>query len=251
MKCTLFQFLAQNQQMRLKDALASIPIVGTAAKEVWRRSMLPIRLRFTKFCSADYWDARYSSGANSGNGSYGEVASFKAQILNEFVLTYNITSVIEFGCGDGNQLSLARYPKYVGFDVSPKAVEWCQNLFYHDASKRFLVYDRGRSNTERAELTLSLDVIYHLVEDGIFERHMNDLFLAATRFVIIYSDNEEAPRDTLHVRHRRFTDWIVNHEPEWQLIEHIPSKYPWKSETEVGSWADFWIYARSKNRDGK
>ena len=237
--------------MRLKGVLEGIPIVGPAAKEVWRRTMWPIRLRFTEFYSADYWHARYTRGGNSGSGSYGGVASFKAQILNEFVLKHNIVSVIEFGCGDGNQLSLARYPKYLGFDVSPKAIEWCQNLFAHDASKRFRVYDRRCANTERGELTLSLDVIYHLVEDDIFERHMDDLFGTATRFVIIYSDNEEAPRDTLHIRHRRFSDWIEKHEPEWQLIEHIPSKYPWKSERELGSWADFWIYARSQNCDGK
>ena len=34
-----------------------------------------------------------------------------------------------------------------------------------------------------------MDVIYHLVEDEIFESHMAALFNHATRFVLIYSSN--------------------------------------------------------------
>jgi hypothetical protein len=32
-----------------------------------------------------------------------------------------IRSVIEFGCGDGNQLGLMRYPSYLGLDIEPCA----------------------------------------------------------------------------------------------------------------------------------
>ena len=54
--------------------------------------------------SDDYWEERYSKGKNSGAGSYNELARFKAEVLNGFVQKQNIRSVIEFGCGDGNQL---------------------------------------------------------------------------------------------------------------------------------------------------
>jgi hypothetical protein len=75
---------------------------------------------------------------------------------------------------------------------------------------------------------------------------MNDLFEAATCFVIIYSDNRESPRDSLHVRHRRFSDWIEQNQPGWLLVRHIPNKFPYQMETQMGSWADFWIYRRNR-----
>lgn len=84
---------------------------------IWRR------LKFTN--SKSYWESRYQKGGNSGFGSYGRLAKFKAEVLNDFVAKNSIQSVMEFGCGDGNQLKLAVYPKYIGLDVSPKAIKRC------------------------------------------------------------------------------------------------------------------------------
>jgi|SRR5208282_2162844 len=90
--------------------------------------------------SAAYWDGRYRAGGTSGDGSYGRLAAFKAEIINEFVRRHNIGSVIEFGCGDGSQLSLMHYPKYVGLDVSAEAVRMCASRFAKDESKSFFLY---------------------------------------------------------------------------------------------------------------
>src|SRR5690606_4241845 len=78
------------------------------------------------FVSADYWEQRYARGGNSGAGSYGKLAEFKAEVLNAFVRERQIRSVIDFGCGDGAQLALAEYPSYVGLDVSPTALHICR-----------------------------------------------------------------------------------------------------------------------------
>jgi SAM-dependent methyltransferase len=92
---------------------------------------------------------------------------------------------MEFGCGDGNQLALMRYPSYVGVDVSPSAVKLCRAQFAEDPSKKFYILDQELQAEEapKADLTLSLDVIYHLVEDEVFERHMEALFASSRRFV--------------------------------------------------------------------
>ncbi len=37
------------------------------------------------FDSSAYWEERYIQGRNSGNGSYGRLAEFKAKIINDFV----------------------------------------------------------------------------------------------------------------------------------------------------------------------
>ena len=87
-----------------------------------------------KFNSAVYWERRYTQGRNSGEGSYGDLAIFKAEALNSFVESRGIQSVIEFGCGDGAQLGLAQYPLYTGYDVSRKAVELCRERFNSDES---------------------------------------------------------------------------------------------------------------------
>jgi len=76
--------------------------------------------------SSEYWDRRYRSGGTSGDGSYGGLAEFKAEIINVFVEENGIDTVVELGCGDGNQLGLMDVPQYTGYDISKKAVEMCE-----------------------------------------------------------------------------------------------------------------------------
>ncbi len=201
--------------------------------------------------SGSYWEERYRLGGNSGSGSYGRLAAFKAEVLNAFVEREGIASLIEFGCGDGNQLSLATYPDYTGLDVAREAVRRCEKRFAGDVTKRFVHYDpasfqAGRT-TPIADAALSLDVIFHLVEDEVFERYMAHLFASARRSVVVYSSNREgdAGERAKHVRHRRFTDWVDAHQPDWSLKEHIPNRYP-ESVNDGGevSFADFYIYEK-------
>lgn len=192
--------------------------------------------------SERYWEERYSSGGNSGVGSYDKFATFKAEVINAFVEENRIASVIEFGCGDGNQLSLANYPAYTGFDVSETIISQCREKFILDKSKLFKLTEEY--NEDKADLSLSLDVIYHLVEDEVFEIYMRNLFDSSLRFVIIYSsnyDSDQGYRGT-HVRHRKFTRWIEENLPTWNLIEHIPNKYPYQGNYKKGSFADFYFY---------
>ncbi|RBQ23399.1 hypothetical protein ALNOE001_09800 [Candidatus Methanobinarius endosymbioticus] len=145
-------------------------------------------------------------GKNSGEGSYNFLANFKAEVINEFISKNNIENVIEFGSGDGNQLSLSNYPNYIGFDVSESVVNKCIKKFKED-TKKFLLLDKYAG--EKADLTLSLDVIYHLIEDNIFEEYMDRLFNASKKFVIIYSSNDnDLENIAAHVKHRKFTDYI-------------------------------------------
>ncbi len=190
------------------------------------------------FDSASYWEERYAKGRTSGEGSYGKLAEFKAQVLNQFVLKNNINTVIEYGCGDGNQLRLANYPSYIGFDVSRTAVERCRNLFRDDKTKIFEIITNYKNET--SELTLSLDVIYHLVEDCVFDEYMKRLFLSSSRFVIIYSNDIEqgAQITNKHVRFRRFSEWVNNNAKDWELKEVKENKLKDLSE------ADFFIYKK-------
>lgn len=194
--------------------------------------------------SVDYWERRYRTGGNSGAGSYNRLAKFKAAFLNAFVDEHRIASVIEYGSGDGSQLKLARYPTYVGVDVSAKAVEMCRAVFAGDASKEFLKPDEVKPGTI-ADLSLSLDVVYHLIEDPVFEDYMRRLFVSARRFVIVYSSNVDREWTHNHVRHRQFTRWVEQNEPEWILQSTVKNAYPYDAaNAEHTSFADFYVFGQ-------
>lgn len=214
-----------------KDIARPIPAVR-------RVSFLRQRIAFPG--SARYWDRRYGLGGTSGDGSYGAMAEAKAGFLNNFVARNGINSVIEFGCGDGHQLSLADYPRYVGLDVSRAAIEMCRRRFADDRAKSFFLYDgacfEDRAGLFRSDLAISLDVIYHLVEDSVFHTYMEHLFAAAAGYVVVYATNAELPRAAPHVRHRRFSPWIEDNCPGWRLAEVISGPNPGPRH------ADFFVY---------
>jgi SAM-dependent methyltransferase len=224
-----------------KAAIKRIPVIGEVARKVAHllglRSRVPPREPFSG--SLPYWEERYAAGGTSGSGSYGRLAHFKAEVLNTFVAKNDIQSVIEFGCGDGNQLKLASYPLYVGVDVSSTAINLCRREFAGDASKQFVLSEDYQP--QKFELSVSLDVIYHLVEDPVFEAYMNTLLDASARYVIIYAsdfDRQGAP----HVRHRKFSSWIKANRPNWALIEHMLNRYPGTGDDAYTSFSEFFIY---------
>ena len=200
----------------------------------------PRRLRFQG--SADYWERRYRAGGGSGAGSTGRLANFKAEVLNRLVIDHRVNSVVEFGCGDGQQLAHAQYPSYLGFDVSPASVELCRQRFANDPRKRFQLVTAA---PEAADLALSLDVVFHLVEDDVFDAYMRRLFGAARRLVAIYASDRDEPTKDAHVRHRDISSWVSMFASDWVRMALIRNPYPWDpvrpAET---SFADFHIFAR-------
>ena len=229
-----------------KKFVTSIPLIGRAASKL---AHLPISesLRRRTFCgSASFWENRYRVGGTSGSGSYGRLAEFKAEILNEFVRRQEIHTVIEFGCGDGAQLELAAYPEYVGVDVAEGAIDRCSTRFAHDPTKRFYLPQALPQNVGTFDLALSLDVIYHLVEDDTFNSHMRWLFTRSQRYVAIYASNYDARTHSVHVRHRNFTRWIVRNMPDWHAVGFVPNRFPWDdNQPNDTSFADFYFFTRS------
>jgi hypothetical protein len=191
--------------------------------------------------SRSYWKSRYAAGGTSGVGSYSLQARYKAEFLNTFVQENLVASVIEFGCGDGSQLGLADYRQYLGIDIAGQAIRHCIESFQHDETKSFMAYDaRAFADPARfihADLALSLDVVFHLVEDDVYEAYMRALFNAADRFVVIYArDRDESPALKRHVRWREFTPWIEKNIAGWRLsqVEPAPS----------AEYQDFHVFTR-------
>lgn len=219
--------------MTVKDLVRPIPGI---------RQLSQLRQHLSFSCSADFWETHYAGGGTSGGGSYGDLARAKAEFLNAFISDHHMASVIEFGCGDGHQLTLAIYPRYIGLDVSKTAIELCNRRFANDGTKSFFLYD-GACFVDKAALfacdvAISLDVIYHLVEDRIFNIYMRHLFAAGKRYVVIYSTNVASGRTAAHVRHRCFTLWVDEKLPQWRLA--LVARGP---KPESGG-PDFFVYER-------
>jgi len=202
-----------------------------------RLHKLITRLRFPG--SSNYWERRYRSGGNSGVGSYGKYAEFKAAFLNQFVVEHAIQSVVELGCGDGNQLSLANYPRYTGFDVSSTAIQVCRQRFQQDRTKQFFLVEEHPG--VQADLALSLDVIFHLVEDDVFTRYMTELFASATRFVIVFSSDYDQRTEDPHVRHRPVSKYVAERLPDWRLLARANHPYPPEE-----NFANFMVFAKDQ-----
>ena len=218
-----------------------------------RRIIVPVYHtlhRRRNFRSDTYWEERYKKGGNSGPGSYGRLAEYKADFLNQFAQKHKLTSVIEFGCGDGNQLKLFKFKQYVGLDVSKTSITLCIGQFARDKKKSFYLYEpkyfQDNHRLFTADVALSLDVIYHLVEDEIFEKYMRDMFAAAKKYVIIYASNTNHNPwgQAQHVRHRKFTDWVARHEKGWKLVEHEKNDFTFTANAVDESFADFYVYQR-------
>jgi hypothetical protein len=121
-------------------------------------------------------------------------------------------------------------------------------MYKDDKTKSFFIYDAlscvDNHGLFTAELSLSLDVIYHLVENEIFESYMNHLFKSASRYVIIYSSDFEDSQ-VYHEKNRNFTKWVANNINGWVLTDKIKNKYPLdESRRQDTSKADFFIYKK-------
>jgi SAM-dependent methyltransferase len=227
---------------KIESLFTTSPRIAAAAN----RCLAAVSFRGSK----SYWERRYANGRNSGAGSYGRLAKFKAEFLNSLIPRYDIKSVLEFGCGDGHQLTLGNYPRYMGLDVSRTAIQLCRTTFAGDDTKSFRLFDPiafvDRDRWLHADLALSLDVIYHLVEDKVFHAYMTHLFRAADRFVVIYSSNEDLRPVSPHVRHREFVRWVAEHQSDWQLVEHLPNRYPFDPrQQKETSRAEFFVFKRN------
>jgi len=230
-----------------KDSIKSAITPSSVGR--WMPSSVRRWVRARRFHgSGSYWEQRYASGGTSGAGSYGAPANWKARIVNDWVEKYSITSVVDLGCGDGNQLTLANYPRYLGLDRSATAVMTCIRKFHDDASKSFLRYDpETTSDPEgwlRGDLALSLEVIFHLVEDDIREDYLRRLFASADRFVVICSSDRSDIAQGPHEHHRAFSPWVEQNATAWTLMQRIAPP------TEIDMVSELFLYGRDASTAG-
>jgi SAM-dependent methyltransferase len=199
--------------------------------------------RLIFFRSNKYWEKRYAKGGHSGAGSYNEIAAFKTKTINAFIKDYDIKKILDYGCGDGAQCEGIEVNEYLGTDVSRTSINICEKKYENDPTRNFIVFNKNnlpKIEAYKADLVLSLDVIYHLIEDKVFKKYMKNLFRFAEKYVIIFSTNHDE-RMNVHHKNRNFTKYIDEHFKEWKLLSFIENPFKGKD-----SMADFYIYEKSK-----
>lgn len=180
--------------------------------------------------ATEIWENRYATGGNSGAGSYGDSYEFKRDVINDYIKKFNIKNVLDLGCGDGNQITELSVEKYSGFDISQCVVDLCRKKYENDSSKQFNVYDNNFKNDQSYDLCMSIDVIYHIIDDSDFNCYMCNLFNPLNKYILIYSTNYESVLNG-HMRHRKFDSMIPK-----------TSKFIEKIKNKVGYDADFYLY---------
>jgi hypothetical protein len=180
----------------------------------------------TTFNSKEYWENRYMSGSDSGIGSKGILAKYKAYIINQFVKENNIQTVCELGCGDV-QFTLYNIPEFTGYDVSSFIIEKNKKIYKHK-------FTTSIDELTSYDLTMSLDVILHLIEDEVYYQYMKDLFRLSNKYVLIYSPNKNQILGGVHNKYREFLPDVPEN---FKLLQFINN--PHKGEH---TQADFFIF---------
>lgn len=198
------------------------------------------------FDSDAYWEKRYADKGNSGDGSYGKLANFKAEIINGIIKDYRIKSVLDYGVGDGNQYSTLNLDNitYYGIDVSSTAISICKNMF-PDKSNCFMSVNEYKETNTTCELSMSCDVLYHLIDEDLYHSYLKNLFEFSNKYILIYARNQ-TKKHADHVYFREFNDYFVN-TYKCTLIKKFPNRYPQKIlglDNSTTSPSDFYLYLK-------
>lgn len=143
------------------------------------------------------------------------------------------------GCGDGQQLRLSEYPRYIGLDVAPNALEDALRTCAGKGQYSFFLYRptafRDASGLMTSDLGISLDVIYHLTEEVVFESYMNTLFSmsdqSATSCAVRATGRTSLTTSTSykHIRQWPVQNRVEYNQPEWKFACRVPNRYPFDS----------------------
>ena len=194
----------------------------------------------SQFNSRQYWENRYKSGGNSGVGSYGIQSKLKSEFLTNFIKKHKIKTLVEYGCGDGNNLKLTEilnpHLEITGVDVSETALNMCKQLM----PKQTFIHLNNFSPSP-TDLAVSLEVIFHLIEDEVFDEYMNGLTSIGAEWLIILSPDVNDNNHPPHVKKRKFTSSPYLNK-RYELIEEID----FNRSQNINIFSDWKIFKKNK-----
>lgn len=135
--------------------------------------------------SIEIWKRRPD---NSGLGSRGQLAKFKADFVSKFVKDNNIQTMIDFGCGDLHNSSMIEVPSYLGVDiVEHKMPENPKADVFETTVSRFDEFECE----EPADMVLCMDVLYHILENeqDYLKAALENMLKSTKKYLVIYAQD--------------------------------------------------------------
>lgn len=145
----------------------------------------------------NYWNQRYLNGGDSGYGSYDEQLRKKLKWLSGLP----IKSITDIGCGDFNlgKNLLKLYPSasYIGYDISDVIIKRNQKIYPYEFTTKFPHFN--------FDLTLCIDVLYHVLDDNEYSALIINL-KQAFRFgkYLALTAYEDLQQTSPHLKIRKF-----------------------------------------------
>lgn len=172
-----------------------------------------------KFFTGQYWITRYNTGGDSGFGSHDEYSiKFKGDYINSMIERFNVKTLFDYGCGDGNQLKMiSGYTHYTGYDIAPNIIEDDKILYVGHEDKLFT----SKLNDiigKKFDLSISMDVTYHIIENELFTFYLDTLFASAD-VVILFTTNSDHYTPLKHHKPRKIIDHIKSNYTDFELID--------------------------------
>jgi hypothetical protein len=131
-----------------------------------------------------YWEGNYRKGGTSGPGSVGSLRQWKWENIVKY--SGPITEVIDVGCGDLSFWEGKTPPsRYVGIDISQTIIDrnrerWPSSTFICSSADRTL-------ELEQARIVFCLDVLFHIMDDGIYENILANLMRYSSEWIFVYT----------------------------------------------------------------
>lgn len=171
------------------------------------------------FFTGQYWVTRYGTGGDSGFGSHDEHSiKFKGDYINEFIKKFNVETLFDYGCGDGNQLKMINgFTHYTGYDIAPNIIEDCKILYVGHEDK-FFTSKLDDIIGKKFDLAISMDVTYHIIEDELFKFYLDTLFSSAD-VIILFTTNSDHHTPLKHHKPRKIIDHIKDTYIDFELID--------------------------------
>jgi len=173
--------------------------------------------------SEQYWERRYKSGGNSGGGSYGNGLVNKVELITDLMEKYDIKSIADVGCGDCTIVpKLPHLESYVGYDISSTIIDRHNSKNTNPSYKYKLI---SELESLGLDLSLSLEVIFHQVNDEEYIEYMDNLVKTDSFYILILTMNDSI-LDTHHVKaaHIKYRDVVnkMSQYPNYELIGTFP-----------------------------
>ena len=151
-----------------------------------------------------YWDQRYTLGGTSGAGSEGSEGAWKLHRLLSTADAFDVSSVIDVGCGDGQIakpfVRISGVDSYLGIDVSTEIINrHSVSQPWSSADVSFTVGDAanvGCLDGKSADMVICLDVLFHVKSQVDHDAVVRNCLRASRRVTVFTRWTSDVLRQT-------------------------------------------------------